>query len=607
MATDRTVMGYCATGCRAATAPLLTSARNLADTLRHYNPRALRGDLTAGLTVAVLEIPQAMAYALIAGVPPQYGIYTSIIQGFLGALFTSNPNLASGPTNTQSLLIAAAVAQVVEPGDPAFYLQLVFGLTLIKGLIQLLFAAARMGNLVRYVSSSVIVGFTAGAGVLIALGQLPAFLGIEPRPAETWLPGALGDFQRLFPHLVDISPHAIGFGLLSLAIVLIASRISRLVPGPLLAILIPAAAVWALGWTDGRLSIVGELPGELPGFALPWLTLEQAEGLLGGAFALAILGMIETVSIGKSMSVRTGHRIDPDQEFFAQGLANVAGSFFQNIPGSGSFTRSALNQLAGGQTRLAGMFNAGFVAVIFVLFGSQARYIPLASLAAILFVVAYGLINRDLILRILRANPSDAWVCIITFLATLLLPLAYAIYAGIFLNLALYLRRASQLHMAEMVRTPGGPFQEQPISDRRGQRQIMLLSIEGELFFGLADEMQDRLAAVSLSGPRVVILRLKRTHSIDATVMEVLDRFVRLMHSQDRHVLLCGVRPDLMTRLERFGLVADLGRENVFEAGYGVFTSVKRALRRARVLVGSSLDTDHLGDLDDTEEWSYTI
>ena len=591
----------------AAAQPFVYPARQLATTLRSYRPTTFRQDLIAGLTVAVVEVPQAMAYAYIAGVPPQYGIYTSIIQGFFGALFASNDHLASGPTNTQSLLIAAAASQVVDPGNEALYLQIVIGLTLIKGLIQLVFAAARMGNLVRYVSASVIIGFTAGAGVLIAAGQVPAFLGMDVAHDPDQLPGVLGTIQSLAPHLADISPITVGVGMLALVIVLGSRLISPLVPGPLLAVVLPAAVVWAMGWDDGRLALVGQLPQGLPDWSMPSLSMSQIEALLGGAFALALLGMIETVSIGKSLSAQTGHRISANQEFFAQGLANVVGSFFQNIAGSGSFTRSALNFMAGGQTRLAGIYNAGFVALIFLLFAPQARFIPLASLAAILFVVAYGLIDWKAIRRIIRSGRSDALVCVITFLAALLLPLAYAIYVGIFLNIALYLRRASQLHMAEMVRTSGGPFQERPITDRSGEKKVIFLSVEGDLFFGVADELQDRLIALARSGPRVVILRLKRTHSIDATVQDVLERFTRQMQAKGGHVLLCGVKPELMERIRRYGLIALIGEKNVFETGFGVFTSAKQALQRARELVGASLDADELGEADETEGWAYEI
>ncbi|MFP4144774.1 MAG: SulP family inorganic anion transporter, partial [Phycisphaeraceae bacterium] len=591
--------------------PVTTPGRRLGEILRNYDAPTARADLLAGLTVAVVEVPQAMAYAYIAGVPPQYGIYTSIFQGFFGALFASNDNLATGPTNTQSLLIAATVAPLVhaiDPADGALYLQLTIALTLVKGLIQLVFAAAKMGNLVRYVSQSVIVGFTAGAGVLIAAGQVGPLLGLDVSDVQRTWPGVLGRIQQIAPHISEINPYALGIGVGALAVVLVSRTISRMVPGPLLAVVLTAAAVYLLGFQQAQLDLVGKLPSGLPGFKLPTIDWATAQALTGGAFALALLGMIETVGIGKSLAGRKGERIDANQEFFAQGMANLLGSFFMNIPGSGSFTRSALNFMAGGRTRLAAMFNSAMMALIFLLLAPQARYIPMASLAAILFVVAYKLIDWHHIGRLVRTSQSDAAVCGITFLSALLVPLHYAIYVGIFLNIALYLRKASHLHMAEMVRSPHGPFLERPLRRRAGEDKVIFLQVEGDLFFGLADELQDRLTDVAHSDAEVVIIRLKRTHSIDATVLSVLEQFVDQMLDKGGHVLLCGIRPHIHRRLQRFGLVDRLGEENVFSASTGGFASAKQALDQARKLAGRQLAVDQSLEMGDRHRaWAYQI
>lgn len=589
-----------------ATQPFTIPAKRLAGTLRAYTPATFRADAVAGLSVAVVELPQAMAYAYIAGVPPVYGIYTSIVQGLIGAIFSSNDHLATGPTNTQSLLVAATVTQILPNADGALYLQLVIALTLLKGLIQLAFAAARTGNLVRYVSHSVIVGFAAGAGVLIVVGQTPEFLGISA-VGESSLPGILGAFASWGPHLATAHLPTIGLGVLALAIVLGLRAWSPLAPGPLVAVIVPAALVWALGLADRGVHTVGILPSGLPLPGVPWVSWEHVEQLLPGALALALLGMIETVSIGKTLATHGGRRISANQEFFSQGFANLVGSFFQNIPGSGSFTRSALNQMAGGRTRLAGIYNAATVAVMFLLLAPLAQHIPLASLAAILFVVAFGLIDWRGIVRTTRTNRSDALVLFITLASALLLPLAYAIYVGIFLNIALYLRRASHLHMAELVNQPGGRFIEREVRDRTGEQRTMFVQLEGDLFFGVADELQDRLTSLAKSPLRIVIVRLKRTHSIDTTVLNVFEQFVRQMQRKNGYVLLCGVRPELLDDLRDYGLVRLIGEKNVFPAGIGVFSSAKQALQRARELLDSSIDEDQVPEAQEAEGWAYEI
>jgi SulP family sulfate permease len=568
------------------------------ETARHYNLRKFRRDIIAGLTVSVVEVPQSMAYALIAGVPPQYGLYTSIIQGVVGALLSSSEHITTGPTNTQSLLIASAVARIAG-ADGSFYLQLVFMLTMLKGLLQLSFAAAQLGDMVRYVSRSVIVGVAAGAGVLILAGQLANFFGI-PTVSTRHFPGVVGSIERMLPHIREVNWYAIGLGAMCIAITYGARFISPFAPGALVSIIASAAIVYLLGW-DHRVAVVGALPRERPHFQVPWVSWEMAEALFGGALALAILGMLESVAIAKAIAAHTGERISANQEFFAQGLKNFITSFFQCIPGSASFTRSALDYAAGAETRFAAVYNAMFVGVIFFVGAGAAAYIPLASLAAVLIVIAIKLIDWKYFVRIARTHRGDAVVLIATFLATMFAPLEYAIFIGIFLNLALYVHTASKLHMSEMISTPGGRFIERPLSDRAGREAVIFLQVEGNLFFGLADELQDRLSALTRSNVRVVILRLKRTLSIDSTVLHVLDQFTRDMHERHAFVVLCGVRPELMRALKNYGMIDLLGRDNVFQTTEGVFASAKQAILRARELVGRSIDSKSI-EVDIQEE-----
>jgi SulP family sulfate permease len=562
---------------------LLQPLAPLAQTLRTYQAPDLKHDLLAGLTVAAVDLPQSMAFALVAGVPPIYGLYTTIVMGSLGSLLTSSPLLSVGPTNTQSLLIAAIVSRLTT--DPALYLQLVFGLTLLKGLLQLGFAAARMGRLVRYVSRSVMVPFTAAAGVLVVVGQLPGLLGLPSGGVGHHLPGVLGAAQRIAPHLAEVNPRSLGLGAGVLLGLLATQRWPKAAPAPLLAVTGSALWVWLAGWTEADTPLVGTLPHGLPGFTLPQVSAAQLEALLPGALAIALLGMLESVMIGKAIAQQAGGAIDADQEFFGQGLANVVGAFFQCIPGSGSFSRTALQYRVGARTRLAGVFCAGFNALFFFSLAPFARHIPLASLAAILVLIGAGLVDLRALVRIGRASRPDAVVCWVTLLAALMLPLTYAIYVGIFLSLALHLRHASRLHLHELTPNDQGGFEERPLlaTARRG---MVFVQLEGDLFFALADDLAEQLTRVEHSGVKVAIFRLKRTRWIDASVLFTLERFVAAMHARGGHVLLCGVRPELRLRLRHFGLERAIGEQNVFETEPGVFASAKRALRRAHELVG---------------------
>lgn len=558
----------------------------LTQTLRGYQRADLPKDVLAGLTVAVVDLPQSMAFALVAGVAPIYGLYTSIVLGMLGALFTSSRFLSVGPTNTQSLLVAAIVSRLTS--DPRLYLQMAFGLTLLKGVIQLAFAAARMGRLVRYVSRSVMIGFTAGAGMLIIVGQVPIFLGLPPsNPIRHHaLPGLLGAVQLIATQLPAINPRAVALGLVGFALMVGSKRFSRGVPGSLLAVVVSAFVVWIAGFGEGDVPLVGGLPRGLPAFALPRLDVAQLESLLPGALALALLGMLESVMIAKTVGPRALQPIDADQELFGQGFANFVGGWFQCLPGSGSFSRTALQHSAGAQTRLANVFCASFNALAFLTLAPAARYIPSAALAAILLVIGASLIDLPAITRIVRASRADAVVCGVTFLAALVLPLSYAIYFGIFLSIALYLRHASRLHLIELVPTEGGSFEERPLHAAR--TEIVFVQLEGDLFFALADDLAEQLGRLHQGSTRVAILRLKRTRWIDASVLFVLENFVNAMRARGGYVLLCGVRPELRQRLGNFGLLSVIGEANVFATEASVFASAKQAFRRANELVDAA-------------------
>ncbi len=589
---------------------LLTPFSPPLETIKHYNLHKLRKDIVAGLTVSVVEVPQSMAYAIVAGVPPQYGLYTSVIQGIVGALLSSSNHMATGPTNTHSLLIASAVHRLVDPNaDPSQYLHMVFALTLIKGLIQLAFAAAQMGNMVRYVSRSVISGLVSGAGFLIFFGQLPAFMGIRSKVKSEW-PGILSPIYNVFKLHDEISSRAILVGAAVVAITLGIRRLSKLLPGALVGVVLASATVWWLGWTDQLIPLIEKIPSGFPKLQVPSVTWGEAEALFGGALALAVIGMIESVAIAKNIASHTGEPVNANQEFFAQGFNNLLSSFFQCIPGSGSFTRSALDYAAGAATRFGAVFNGIFVACIFWFGAGMAQYIPLSALAGVLFVIAIGLIDWGYLPRVLKSSWPDAVTCIITFVATLFVPLEFAIFVGVFLNIALYLRQATRLHVTEMVPGQSGAvFQERELTDRTGGRQVMLLQVEGDLFFGVADELRDRLAPLSRdgSGVKVVVFRLRRTHSIDSTAMYVLEQFTKDMHANRGHVILCGVRPDLTPVIRNFGLLDLIGKENFFETGLGVFASVQAALQRARQLSGVSLDLDSISESIETESLTYEI
>jgi SulP family sulfate permease len=586
--------------------PLLQVGSSLSGSVRNYSAAKLRGDLLAGITVAMVAIPQSLAFASIAGVPLIYGLYTAIIGAVVGSLLTSSHQLAIGPTNTMSLLVMSALVAGAVPVDGPEAIAVAVLLTFASGAIQLIFALARMGELVKFVSHSVIVGFSAGAGVLIAVGQVPAFFGISLADTESHHEGVAEKIERLIQAIglngqtPDWRPIAVG--LLSMAVALGCRRVSKMLPAYLLAVIVGGVAVYLMGWTGDDLKLVGELPSGLPDFTLPALSWDAYRPYFGPALAIAMVGMIEAYGIGKTVAGKTGQRIDANQEFLCQGLTNLVGSAFSCIPSTGSFSRTALNFAAGARTRFAGLFTGVFVAVVFAALAPAARFIPMASIAAILFVIAYGLIDFDYVKRIAKSNPADLLVCVGTFAATLTISLEIAVFVGVFLTLALYLQRARQLYITEMVRTPGnasgfierslGPRGPQGLEEDDAQQDrcgpVVFLQVEGNLFFAAADDLQDRFNELLASETRAVILRLKRTHLVDATIMHVIEQFAHQMQDTGRHLILCGVRPRMYDRMIDYGLIEDIGKENVFVTGDEPFRAAKNAVERARQLTQSS-------------------
>lgn len=576
------------------------------DTARRYTLHKFRKDIVAGLTVSVVEVPQAMAYALIAGVPPQYGLYTSIIQGVIGALLSSSEHMTTGPTNTQSLLIASAVHRFAgNHSDPVEYLNLVFMLTFLKGLIQLAFAAGKMGSLVRYVSRPVIAGLVSGAGLLILITQTPAALGLRTKGSDD-LPAAISAVDRIRQHFDEFNPRSLAVAAGVIAVIYAGRRLSRFFPGALLAVILSATLVGVLHWTHATLPLIDPIPPGVPHLHFPWVSFKAAEGLLAGALALAIVGMLESVAIAKSIAAKTGEEIDPNQEFFAQGFKNTLTSFIQCIPGSGSFTRSALDYAAGAETRFAAVYNACFVALIVILLGREAGFIPRAALAGVLIVIAIGLVELPYILSTFKASRRDAAVCLATLLATLILPLEYAILLGVILNICLYLRTSSRLHIVELLPDPSGAgFREIPYAHTQTSQPIRLIQLEGDLFFGIADELSDTLTDLAASPANVIILRLRRIHSIDTSAAGALRTFITTLQSQNRHLLLAGLRPSLQTDLTDHGILQLLPEGHAFPSTGLLFGSLRQAVRQAEKLTGASLrDTAEAAT---PTAWNYSI
>jgi SulP family sulfate permease len=550
-----------------------------------YSAAWLRRDLVAGLTVAAIAVPQAMAYALIAGIPPEYGLYTAVVMTALGSLFGSSAYLINGPTNAISLVVFSAVVGLPDP------LTAVFLLSLLVGVIQILIALLKLGDLTRYVSESVILGFMLGAGLLVALSQLPPLLGLAAR----------GDahqhfLYRLWQTLTQggaVRPACVAVGLSTLILVVVLRAVKKRLriemPDHLISLLTVSVLVWLLGV---EVPVVGAIPQ-----ALPWPYLPRPEQLnwvprlSGSAFAIALLGLLEALAIAKSISARTREPLDWNKQCLAEGLANLGGGLFRCMPGSGSLTRSAINYQSGAATRLSGVFSAAAVAATLLLFAPLAAYIPTSAIAGMLIITAWRLVDKPRTRFALRASRFDAGLVGATAFAAVFLSVEFAIIVGTFLSFLLVVPRAARLQATELVVGAGRVVRERLPGDPACGK-VVLYSLEGELFFGAGPELAAcfaELAARAGEGARVLLLRVKRTRNPDMVCLELLQRFLQDMQGRGVPVLLCGVRDDLARALHDLKFYEWLPRDRVFHEDGSPESSTLRAVRRAYELLGDDL------------------
>ncbi|GAB6180656.1 SulP family inorganic anion transporter [Desulfotomaculum defluvii] len=549
------------------------------DTLKNYDKKDFRFDLIAALTVAVVALPQTMAYAMIAGVHPAYGLYAGIVLTILASSFGSSHQLATGPTNAISLLIAAYMAAYV--GQDNFFGNL-FLLTFLVGAIQFAMGVFRLGSLVNYVSHAVIVGFTAGAGIIIAMGQLNNLLGVK-------LPsGHLSSIDKVvacFQSLDQMNYVAFGIGLFTIAVILISKKINKNIPGALLGVILSVVLVMTMGLEKYGIKVVGEIPQAIPPLSMPNFSPTAVADLGAGALVIAIIGLVEAVSISKAIASKTLQKIDPNQEFIGQGIANMGGSFFSSIAGSGSFTRSAITFQNGGKTRLAGVLVGFIILLVLIFFAPYARYIPNASLAGVIMIVAYSMIDKKALVKVLKTNRNDAIVLLITMFTTIFAPeLEQAIYAGVAISLILYLKDSGVASVKTLapVRANDGRFVEQAINGQNPS--ISIFQLEGNLYFGSSADLERKLSD-GYSDSKVFMIRFKGISVIDITALEVIEAFINRAHGDNKKVILSGVTPKILKMLDKMHIVEHIGKENIFMEDDEVFATSGKALDEASSFV----------------------
>ncbi len=552
------------------------------EVLRNYQWVWFQRDLTAGATLAFVALPQSMAYAMIAGVDPVYGLYAFMVGSIVGAIFGSSRHLQTGPTNASSIIVASSLIPFQEfenlPG-------LVFLLSLLSGGIQLLAGLLKLGNLTQFLSRSVLVGFIAGAGLLIAVNQLPHLLGIRGRSNESIFDG----IRHVAAELENTQPETMALGVGTILLVVVLNRISpktplgvAIIPSYLIAIMAAAAVVMVFRLDQQSVRVVGAIPGSLPPLSIPVLQWEFVQALTPGAIAIALIGFAESTSAAKTVAAFTGDRLNMDREFLGQGVAKMVTAFLSGIPVSGSLTRTQLCFRSGAETYLANVYAGILLSGIVLFFSPLVQYIPLAGLAGIVMMIAAGMVDWSYVRLAMRSTRADAVAMVVTFITALLFPLDIAIYIGVGVSLAMFLKRVQTPRLIELDYRPGEGFRE--IGDRhhRSIPEVAIIHVEGDVFFGAVDFLEDQILKIALRDEvRVVILRMKRACCLDATSVAAIHKIAHDLHRAGKILYISGATEEIVRILQRSGIETIIGSRHIFRSGETIFNSTYQALKQA--------------------------
>jgi SulP family sulfate permease len=529
------------------------------DIVRNYNLRNLQPDLIAGLTVAVIALPQAMAYALIAELPPQMGLYAAIVGTIVGALWGSSDQMQTGPSNAASLLVLSILLEIAVPGT-AEYVIAAGLMAVLVGVLRLVMGLARLGMLVNFVSDAVIIGFTAGAGTLIFFNQVRHLLRLDISSAPSlWV-----TLPRIVSHLPEVDWVSALIGLGTIGLILALRRWNRKLPGLLIAMVAMSVVVGVFRLDLWGVRTVGALPRRLPPWTpLPVFDLELIGQLATGSLAVAAIGLVEAMSISRSIASYTGQRIDANQEFVGQGLASIACGFLSGYATSGSFIRSAVNLNTGARTAMSNVFGGLFVLVAMLVVAPLAAYVPLAALAGVITLTTYGLIDRKEMARIWRSGHGDRFIMIATLLATLLLPLRFAVLTGILMSLAHYLVRTSTPRVRTVIPDEGFErFVHHP--SKQECPQLAIVEILGDLYFGAVNHVEDYIQQNLDRNPgqRFLLLRMQSVNTCDISGIHMLESVRRTYRERGGDVYLVWVQRPVLELIKSTGYYGYLGADH---------------------------------------------
>ena len=542
-----------------------------------YKKKYLKNDFSAGLAVAAVSFPQVMAYALLAGVNPVYGLYTFIMSTIIATFTGRSSYMVVGPTNMVAVTIASSL-NALEIVDAGNYMQFVFLLTFMIGAVQVVLGSLQVGSLVHFVSQPVIVGLTVGVSLIIMTSQLEKILGLT---LENSGGNVLSVLYSVLTHLDVINFYAFFMGIFSIGVIIFCKKFVSWLPPYLFSVSISLIIVYLFN-LENYLEVVGEFRSSLPAFNIPAFDFQEMRTLFSAALSIAILGFTQVLSIVKVMEKRTGEEAELNREFIGQGIMNMVCSFFSSFAATGSFTKSFTNLEVGAKSRISELISGLTVLLFMILFGGIVSYIPISSLAGIVILVAFYMIDMEEIKKHFSTTKFDAVIFSATFITTILTPrLDYAIYFGVIVSFILVLKNTSEINYSHISYEEDEEenFSQESLQEVK-EDEYIVINLSGSLHFNTSENLKNKLNE-SFREDKIFVIRMRRIENIDITAIQELEKFVDRVQASGGEVIMCGLDKELCDILKQYGLYDKIGEENCFSARDDIFRSTKKAIKKA--------------------------
>lgn len=535
------------------------------DWITNYKKEWLKGDITSGLTVGVMLIPQGMAYAMIAGLPPIYGLYASTIPLIVYAFLGTSRQLAVGPVAMVSLLTFSGIGVLAQAGSEAF-IGLAILLALIVGTLQFLMGAFRLGFLVSFLSHPVISGFTSAAALIIGFSQLKHLMGVDLGKSKHVHEVLLQAVQKAG----ETNLYAFGIGIAGIVLIYLIKNYVKIIPAQLAAVVFGILVVYLGGLADMGVKIVGSVPQGLPKIGMPQINMENIRALIPVALTISLVSFMESIAVAKAIQAKhKDYQVDANQELVSLGLSNVAGSFFQSFPVTGGFSRTAVNDQAGAKTGLASIFSAALVVLTLLFLTPLFYYLPNAILASVIMVAVFGLIDWKEALHLWKADRSDFYMLVVTFVSTLALGIEEGIAVGVVLSLAMIIFKTAYPHHAELAKIPGTHFyrNKNRFHELEDREDILVMRFDAQLYFANIDHFRSALNKyIEGKGKKLklIIINFESINNIDSSAVHVLFDILENSAKAGYHLVLSGVKGPVRDKMKKGGFLDRIGEESYY-------------------------------------------